>query len=118
MSVTYDESDLPPESVSIKGRMWERDRFDTASYQWIRPMEADEYDWEPEDVPLVGTDVPIRSVELQYFMDEWHITGSETAGPEYHRPGFTELIGSDWAYSTKDFDEAIEKVHEFIKQLS
>ncbi|EJN57560.1 hypothetical protein HSB1_39210 [Halogranum salarium B-1] len=81
-------------------------------------MDDDEYDWNPDDVSVVGTDVPIRVVQLQYFDQEWQVTASETAGPEYHRPGFTELISREFSYTTSDFDDAVQKVRDFIRDLS
>lgn len=120
MPADYEVADLPAESVTVNGRTWEREKFDTDSYQWVRPMRDDEYDWDPEedDVSLVGTDVPIRVVELQYRNGEWHVSASETAGPNYHRPGYTELIRSEFSESTTDFDEATETIRDFINRLS
>ena len=118
MPVSYDESELPPEEIAVSNRTWRRDNFDTYGYQWARPMEDDEYDWNPDDVSLVGTDVPIRVVQLQYLDGEWEVTASETAGPEYHRPGFTELISGEFSYATSDLDDAVQKVEEFIRDLS
>lgn len=118
MSSAYDESDLPPESISIHGETWHREKFDTASYQWVRPMKQSEFDWEIENVSLVGTDEPIRVVELQHLNGTWSISAAETAGPEYHRPGFTELISNDYTFETDSLVKASEKVREFIEQLS
>lgn len=61
----------------------------------------------PDDVSLVGTDVPIRVVQLQYLDGEWQVTASETAGPGYHRPGFTELISGEFSYTTSELDECV-----------
>jgi hypothetical protein len=38
MPVGYEKGNLPAESVAVNGRTWEREEFDTDSYQWIRPM--------------------------------------------------------------------------------
>lgn len=118
MPVSYEESELPPEEVTVSKKTWRRDKFDTDGYQWTRPMDDDEYGWNPDDVSLVGTDVPVQVIQLQFIAGEWQVTASETAGPEYHRPGFTELIGGDFSYITSDFDDAIQKVRDFIRELS
>lgn len=118
MSTTYDESELPPESITIDGKTWTREKFDTASYQWVRPMRESEFDWDPENVSLVGTEEPIRVVELQYRDEVWNVSAAETAGPEYHRPGFTELISGDYTFQTRELQGAADKVREFVKQLS
>lgn len=118
MSSVYNESDLPPESISIHGETWHREKLDTASYQWVRPMKRSEFDWEIEKVSLVGTDEPVRVVELQYLNGVWSISAAETAGPEYHRPGFTELISNDYTFETENLELAAEKIQEFIKRLS
>lgn len=115
---TEDDRDIPPQSIEKDGHHWERSKFDKDSYQWVREMSDDEYPWDLEDVPLVGTDVPIRVVSLQYFDSEWHVEASETAGPDYHRPGFTELISAEFSHSTSDLDEARKMVNQFISQLS
>ncbi|MFB6227980.1 MAG: hypothetical protein ABEH88_05265 [Halobacteriales archaeon] len=83
-------------------------------------MHDDEYDWDPDedDIWVVGADAPIRAVDLQYRAREWHITATETAGPDYHRPGYTEQISSAFSVSTSDVEEARETVHEFIQQLT
>jgi hypothetical protein len=120
MTSHYSVNDLPPETITINEKEWQRDKFDTDSYQWIRSMDNDEYDWNPEEdeINLQGTDVPIRSVTLQYLNGEWQVQGAETAGPSYHRPGFTELISSDYSASFENADEAFDAVREFVKRLS
>lgn len=120
MSTDYSEQDLPPDPVMENGRTWEREKFDRDSYQWARPMDEDEYDWDPEedDVSLMGTDVPIRIVSVQHRHGEWQVQGAETAGPNYHRPGFTEVISSEYSESYDNAEEAFEAVREFIKNLS
>jgi hypothetical protein len=115
---TEDDVDLPPQTIEEGDHHWERNQFDMDSYQWVREMSDNEYSWDLEDVSLVGTDVPIRVVSLQYLDGKWHIEASETAGPDYHRPGFTELISSEFSHSTSDLDEARETVHQFIERLS
>lgn len=116
----YAEQDLPPAKVTENGRTWEREKFDRDSYQWVRPMGDDEYEWDPEkdNVSLVGTDVPIRLVSVQYISGEWQVQGAETAGPDYHRPGFTEVINSEFSDSFDEAEEAFGTVREFIKKLS
>ncbi|WP_136590828.1 hypothetical protein [Salinigranum halophilum] len=115
---TEDDVDLPPQSIEENDCHWERTRLDKDSYQWVREMADDEYSWNLEDVSLVGTDVPIRVVSLQYLDGKWHIEASETAGPDYHRPGFTEPISSDFSRSTSDAEAACRAVKQFIKRLS
>lgn len=119
MTTDYEE-DLPPKQITENGKIWEREKFDRNSYQWVRPMEEDEYDWDPEkdDISLVGTDVPLRAVLAQYSSGEWQVQGAETAGPSYHRPGFTEVISSEYSESYDTADEAFRAVQEFIKKLS
>lgn len=104
----------------MNGQTWEREEFDTDSYQWVRPMREDEYDWNPEedDISIVGADSPVRIVQIQNRNGEWQVSASETAGPNYHRPGFTELISSEFSFSSSDFDEAVETVREFLNRLS
>lgn len=118
MSVSYDESKLPPEEVTVYNETWQRKQFETAGYQWARQMNPDEYNWDLDDVSLVGTDVPIRVVELQYLDGEWYVSASETAGPKSHRPGFTEPIGESFNYATPDLENAVEKVRDFIATLT
>lgn len=120
MATEHDTADLPPESIEVYGHTWKRETYDTDSFQWLRPMHDDEYDWDPEEdgIRVVGADVPIRAVDVQYRDREWHITAAETAGPEYHRPGYTEQISSEFSVSTLDVDEASETVHDFIQQLT
>lgn len=118
----YSESDLPSETLSVNGRTWRRENFDRDGFQWIREMDDDEYDWDPEidEVSLVGTNTPIRIVSIQFYQSEWHVEGAETAGPNYHRPGFTEVIGSEFIASFPEGSEAkaFSKIEEFIHQLS
>lgn len=120
MSSQYSLEDLPPEELTVNGKTWQREKFDTDSFQWTRPLDDEEYDWDPEedDVSLQGTDVPIRAVTVQYLNGEWQVQGAETAGPSYHRPGFTELISSDYSASFDDAEEAFDTVRDFIEQLS
>ncbi|UVE51973.1 hypothetical protein KU306_16755 (plasmid) [Haloferax larsenii] len=115
---TEDDLDFPPQSIEKNGYHWERAKLDKNSYQWVREMSDDEYSWDLEDVSLVGTDVPIRAVSLQSLDGEWQVEASETAGPDYHRPGFTELISAEFSHSTSDLAEARNIVHQFINQLS
>ncbi|WP_143095464.1 hypothetical protein [Halopelagius inordinatus] len=85
-------------------------------------MEENEYDWDPEadGVSLVATDVPIRAVSLQFVDNEWYVEGAETAGPDYHRPGFTEVISSEFTASFPEGSEteAFAKVEEIISEIS
>lgn len=118
MPAEYDESELPPEEVMVSGKTWSREKFDSAGYQWARPMNEEEYSWDLDEVSLVSTDTPIRVVELQYLDGEWHVSASETAGPEYHRPGFTEQISGEYSHTTSRFTDAVAKVRQFIDELS
>lgn len=118
MELEYAEEDLPPELINQNGKKWVREKFDTDSYQWICEMEEDEYDWDASELSLVGTDVPIRVVTLQYLNGSWNVEGAETAGPEYHRPGFTEVISGRYSEEFESANEAFEVVKEFIKKLS
>lgn len=120
MSADYGEAELPPERITENGRTWEREKFDQDSYQWMRPLEDDEYDWDSveDDVSLLGTDVPIRVVTVQYTDGEWTVQGAETAGPNYHRPGFTEVISSDYVVTFDAAEKAFEAIRSFIKELS
>lgn len=120
MAPDYVVEDLPGETITVNGKTWEREKFDTDSYQWTRPMEDDEYDWDPEedDISLVGTDVPIRAVSVQFINGEWTVEAAETAGPNYHRPGFTELISSEYSETYEEAEPAFEAVEKFIKRLS
>lgn len=118
----YSESDLPPETLTTEGRSWRREKIDQDSYQWVREIDDKEYDWSPDtdEVSLVGTDVPIRVVTLQYLDGEWNVEGAETAGPDYHRPGFTEVISSEFSatFAEGAEAEAFAKVKEFALRLS
>ncbi len=118
MPADYDEASLPPNKIEANGRTWRRENFDSHGYQWVRPMNDEEYNWDPNEVELIDTDSPIRVVELMYNGDKWQVSALETAGPNYHRPGFTELISSDFSKSNSDFEEAISAVETFIKKLS
>jgi hypothetical protein len=111
---------LPSDSISYGGKTWKREEVDRNTFQWVRELEDDEYDWDPETdgVTLVGTEMPIRVVSLQKLDDQWHVEAAETAGPEYHRPGFTEPISSDYSYSSTDLERAADRVRAFIEQLS
>jgi hypothetical protein len=118
----YPKSELPPETISIDGRTWQREKFDRDAYQWVLEMDEDEYDWDPEedDISLVGTDVPIRVVILRLDNGEWQIEGAETAGPDYHRPGFTELISGDYSESFPEEQDkkAFKTAKDFMQRLS
>jgi len=118
MPASYDESDLPPEEVTVLDKTWQREKFDRDGYQWTRVMDDDEYSWDSDEVSLVGTDTPIQLVQLQYLNGVWQVTASETAGPEYHRPGFTELIGEKYSYETSKLNDAVEKANQFMNNLS
>ena len=115
---TIDKSDLPPETVEQAEYCWERNQIDDHGFQWVRPLKNGEYDWNIDEVSHVGVDQPIRAVSLQLLDGTWSVEGAETAGPEYYRPGFTELISSDFSYSTDNLDDATDKISAFIRQLS
>ena len=111
---------LPSDTINVGGKTWVREEVDQNTFQWVRELEDDEYDWDPEadGVTLVGTEVPIRVVSLQKLDDQWHVEAAETAGPEYHRPGFTEVISSDYTYSGPNLEKAADRVRAFIERLS
>ncbi|KTG16557.1 hypothetical protein [Haloferax profundi] len=115
---SLDDSDLPPETVEENSRTWKRTKLDAHSFQWVRPMDPDEYEWDADEISLVGVDEPSRVVSLQFIDGQWYIEGAETAGPDYHRPGFTEVIGGEYSVSTDDLQKATDKVRKFIRQLS
>jgi hypothetical protein len=113
-----DESNLPPETVKQGEYRWERTQIDDYNFQWVRPLRDHEYEWDISEVSLVGVNQPIRAVSLQLLDETWNVEGVETAGPDYHRPGFTELINSDLMYSTDSLEDATDKISAFIHQLS
>lgn len=118
MSTEYAEGDLPEETIVANGRTWQREHFDTDGYQWVRELDESEYDWDRSEVDLVGTDVPIRVVSLQHRGSQWHVEAAETAGHDYHRPGFTELIGSEYHMTVDDTEAAFDEVRSFVERLS
>lgn len=118
MSAEYAEEDLPEETIVVNGRAWEREHFDSDGYQWVRELDDSEYEWDRSEVELVGTDVPIRVVSLQHRGSQWHVEAAETAGPDYHRPGFTELIGSEYHTTADDAEAAFAEVRSLVERLS
>jgi|LFFM01.1.fsa_nt_gi hypothetical protein len=118
MTVSYDLADLPAETIKTKGHVWTRNKYDTDAYQWMRELDEDEFNWDASEVNIVGADAPMRIVSLQLHNDEWHVEGAETGGPNYHRPGFTELISSEFADTFSDADNAFNAVHDYIERLS
>lgn len=118
MTEDYDKENLPAETVTVDGKTWKREKFETDGYQWVREMDEDEYGWDTDDVSLVDTDVPIRVVAVQHYGQEWTVDASETAGPNYHRPGFTELISSEYSETFENASDAFETVERFIEELS
>lgn len=118
MSPKYAEDDLPDHTLVVNSHTWRREHFDTDGYQWIRELDEGEYEWDRSEVDLVSTDVPIQVVSLQHRGGQWHVEAAETAGPDYHRPGFTELIGSDYHKTVDDAETAFDEVRSFIEQLS
>lgn len=118
MSVSYDPADLPAKTVEVNGCVWEREQFDTDAFQWMREMDEDEYDWDRDEVDVVGGGEPIRMVTLQLLDDTWEIQGCETGGPNYHRPGFCEVISSEFSASVETVEEAHDEVMNIIERLS
>ena len=118
MPLSYDRADLPAETIEVNGHVWTRNKYDKDAYQWVRELDEDEYNWDASEVNIVGADVPMRIVSLQLQNDEWHVEGAETGGPNYHRPGFTELISSEFADTFSDADNAFDAVHDYIERLS
>ena len=70
-------------------------------------MDDGEYDWAPD-----------ACRHPQLHDDTWQVEAAETAGPNYHRPGYTGLISSDYLITTDDETEAFNAVRMFIDQLS
>ncbi|WP_083864283.1 hypothetical protein [Haloferax prahovense] len=113
----YDVDSVPSHTLKSNGREWTYEKLDQRTHQWTRPLDEEEIDWDVSNVDLVGTDVPVRVVSLELH-DEWTVQGLETAGPDYHRPGFTETISSEFVFSTDNLQEAVEVVKEFVTRLS
>lgn len=118
MTADYSEEDLPPEEITVNGKQWRREKFETDGFQWVRELHSDEYDWSSDEVSLIGTDVPIRVVSLQRHGGEWSVEGAETAGPDYHRPGFTELISEEYSERFENAEAAFQSVERFVHDLS
>ena len=108
---------IPTHDVEINGQKWTYESIGSYSHQWSRPLREDEFDWNSDEVEIVGRDGPVRVVSLERH-DEWTVEGLETAGPDYHRAGFTENISSDYIYTTENVKEAVEMVKEFLHDLS
>jgi hypothetical protein len=102
----------------VNGRVWEREEYDTDAYQWVRELDEDEYDWDASEVDIVGANIPMRIVSLKLRNDEWHVEGAETGGSNYHCPGFTELMSSEFADTFSNADSAFDEVCEYIERLS
>lgn len=83
-------------------------------------MDEDEFDWNREGVPLVEIDNPVRVASSQSNGGCWYIEGLETAGPNYHRPGFTEVIAERYVERVPESEEeaALQAVMDFIRSLS
>jgi hypothetical protein len=74
-------------------------------------MEDDECNWAPEEdnVNIVGGDTPMRTIELSPNSDRgWHVSASGAGGPNYHHPGYTELVSSDFSFKTGNSDTIIK----------
>lgn len=115
----YDESDLP-ETITVKGRTFEREKFDTDSFNWVYIMDnrPDDYEWDAENLDLKGPDAPIIGVKLQSWEGQWNVRGFETVGPEGPtRPGFAEPIGSDYETNFDELDAALTKVEALVERL-
>lgn len=108
---------IPTDDIEVNGREWTYESVDSRAHRWSRLLDEDEYEWNADDVDVVGSEGPVRIVSLELH-DEWTVEGLETAGPDYHRPGFTETISSDYVYTTDDLEEAVGKMKEFIEKLS
>jgi len=113
----YDEDLIPSHTLESNGREWSYEKFDTRTHQWTRRLDEEEISWDVSNVDLVGTDIPVRVVSLELH-DKWTVQVLETAGPDHHRPGFTETISSEFVFSTEDLREAVETVEEFVARLS
>ncbi|RDZ65344.1 hypothetical protein C5B90_02975 [Haloferax sp. Atlit-12N] len=113
----YNEGLIPSDTLESMTREWSYEKVDSRTHQWSRPLDRDEIDWDISNVDLVGTDVPVRIVSLEYH-EQWSIHGLETAGPDNHRPGFIETISSEYVTSADSLEEAVKIVREFVEQLS
>jgi hypothetical protein len=111
---------LPGDTVRIGDSIWERERVDEHRIQWILEMDDDQYDWDAEadDISLVGVDTPVRVVSLEFQGSEWFVEALETAGPDYHRPGYTEPIGSEFSKEVDSAESALRTVEQFLANLS
>jgi hypothetical protein len=111
---------LPGERVVISGAVWELEQVSDHRYQWVQKLDADQYDWDPDagDVSLVGVDTPVRVVSLEIREFGWVVQGLETAGPNYHRPGYTEPIGSEFTEETTSAASTLETIEQYLDTLS
>lgn len=113
----HDSDLIPSEDIEENGRQWAYKEVDSRIHHWTRPLNEDEIDWDTNEVELAGTNVPVRVVSLELH-DQWSVTGMETAGPDYPRPGFTETISDEFVYTTDELDDAVETVRQYISDLS
>lgn len=113
-------SDVPDSRVTFSGQTWERENYDTDAYQWVRPMDDSEYDWDADDVSFVGRSEPSRIVSLSYhdYDEEWDVSAAETMGPTGGRPGYTDVISSQYQRRFDNIDDAVDKVVDFLRELS
>jgi len=111
---------LPAQTVQIGNTVWEREQVDEHRVQWWQELDDDQYDWDPEadDVSLVGVDVPVRIISLEMQGSEWFVEALETAGPRYHRPGYTEPIGSEFSKELNSAEAALRTIEQYLQDLS
>jgi hypothetical protein len=111
---------LPSEAVEIEGSSWERVDGGEHRYEWVHALDADQYDWDPEqaDVTCVDYDTPVRMVSLEIRDAEWRVTALETTGPDGFQPGLAEPIGSDFTAKGTDAEAALETIEQYLELLS
>jgi hypothetical protein len=111
---------LPGERVVIGGTVWERKQVEDHRYQWMQELDSDQYDWDPDadDISLVGVDTPVRIVSLEIREFGWLVQALETAGPLYHRPGYTEPIGDEFTEEATSAEPALETIEQYLEALS
>jgi len=116
----YREKVHDHKTIERNEKTWSLTQYDTGCYQWIRELDDNEYDWDPEedDISIIGFDTPCRTVNIRFENGTFTITGNETAGPNYHRPGYTELISSEFSETADNTNEAMKRVLNMIERLS
>lgn len=102
MHISYDSADLSTDEIELNGHVWKRDRHDTDAYQWMREMNEEEYDWDRNKIDRLIGGTLIRMVTLWLVDKRWEIQACETAGPQYHRSGFCEVMSSEYTATAEN----------------